>query len=62
MENGKNFPEIALGTWFWGVGAVGGAPGDGICHASGAARKRNHWNLYQNRNQCEVQFGNKTEG
>lgn len=24
MENKKTFPDIALGTWSWGVGAVGG--------------------------------------
>ena len=24
MENEKNFPKIALGTWSWGVGAAGG--------------------------------------
>lgn len=24
MENTKRFPKIALGTWSWGVGAVGG--------------------------------------
>lgn len=24
MENTKTFPKIALGTWSWGVGAVGG--------------------------------------
>ena len=24
MENEKKFPKIALGTWSWGVGAVGG--------------------------------------
>lgn len=24
MENTKDFPKIALGTWSWGVGAVGG--------------------------------------
>lgn len=24
MNNNKNFPKIALGTWSWGVGAVGG--------------------------------------
>lgn len=24
MEPTKNFPRIALGTWSWGVGAVGG--------------------------------------
>ena len=24
MENTKTFPDIALGTWSWGVGAAGG--------------------------------------
>ncbi len=24
MNNNKNFPKIALGTWSWGVGAAGG--------------------------------------